>query len=367
MSCEPLFGYHERVMENRFDPWLLFATLALMGASLLTLGSLRSGYIARQAVWMVVGLAAMWLVSRVDRTLWRRWSVAVWACAVVVLTAVLVFGEVRGGTRGWFALGPVSVQPSEFARVAVAIAVARIVSDNGGRSLSAPRVLAVLGLGLQPAVLVAAQPDLGVALSYLPLIGGALWVGGLPRATWAVLILMVFVGAGAGWQWGLAEYQRERIITVLDPERDPYGAGYQVRQSKIAVGSGRLVGTGFGRGSQSTLRFLPARHTDFAFAVWNEAAGFVGGILLLSLYALLLWRLAVIGLSASHPFGVALVGTLSAGLAFQILVNVGMVLGWLPVTGITLPLMSYGGSSIVSTCLALGCVHGVWSQRLVNQ
>jgi len=186
-----------------------------------------------------------------------------------------------------------------------------------------------------------------VALTYLPILGGALWLGGLPRTAWIILIVLAVISSSAAWRYVLKPYQKDRVLTLLQPERDPFGAGYQVRQSKIAVGSGGISGQGLGRGSQSQLRFLPAQHTDFAFAVWAEATGFVGTTILLLAYAL-----------------AALVG---AWLVFQVIVSLGMVLGWLPTTGVTLPLFSYGGSSLISTCAALGIVQSVWRFRLVNQ
>ena len=184
---------------------------------------------------------------------------------------------------------------------------------------------------------------------------------------WVLLILLAIVGTNATWHYILKPYQKDRVLTVLNPDRDPFGAGYQVRQSKIAVGSGGVSGHGLGQGSQSQLRFLPAQHTDFAFAVWAEATGFVGTTLLLLAYALLLGRIANVALTTESRFGVVVVVLVGAWLTFQVVVNLGMVLGWLPTAGVTLPLFSYGGSSLISTCAALGIVQAVWRYRLVNQ
>jgi rod shape determining protein RodA len=215
--------------------------------------------------------------------------------------------------------------------------------------------------------LIVLEPDLGVALTYLPVLGATLWLGGLPRGAWIALVILVLVGSAATWKSALKPYQRERVLTVLQPERDPFGAGYQVRQSKIAVGSGGVGGQGLGRGTQSQLRYLPAQHTDFAFAVWAEATGLIGTTALLAAYALLIGRLGLVALTADHRHGLALVILIASWLLFQVAVNLGMVLGWLPTTGITLPLFSYGGSSMISTCLALGVVQSVWRHRLVNR
>jgi rod shape determining protein RodA len=169
------------------------------------------------------------------------------------------------------------------------------------------------------------------------------------------------------WNTSLKPFQKERVLTILDPERDPFGSGYQVRQSKIAVGSGGALGQGMGHGTQSLLRYLPAQHTDFAFAVWAEATGFVGATGLLLAYALMLYRIGMAAVLADSRHGLVIAVLVGAWLAFQVVVNLGMVLGWLPTTGITLPLFSYGGSSLLSTCAALGVVQSVWRYRLVNQ
>jgi len=352
---------------HRFDPWLVFAVLAILGASLLNLGYLDTALVGRQLLWMVLGLGAMLGVSLLDGVTLYRLAAPLWLGAVVVLAAVLAFGTVRGGTRGWFALGGITVQPSEFARLAVVLALSALASRVPGARLGVKDVLALGAAAGIPVLLVLAEPDFGVAMTYLPVLGVVLWLGGLPRPAWIGLLLCGVLGAGVAWQWVLADYQKERVLTVLDPARDPYGAGYQVRQSKIAVGSGELVGTGFGRGGQSVLRFLPARHTDFAFAVWAEATGFLGSLTLLAAYAVLLWRIARIALGSGERFGLLFGASVFAWIAFEVIVNIGMVVGWLPTTGITLPLFSYGGSSLLSTLLAVGMVHGIWRHRMVNR
>jgi rod shape determining protein RodA len=283
------------------------------------------------------------------------------------LLAVLAFGVARGGNRAWIALGPITIQPSEFARIGTILLAAAWIAHRSSRKLRIHHAAVTAVIVVVPMVLIILEPDLGVALTYIPIVVAALWLGGLPRAVWVLLVILAIVGAIVTWQSVLKPYQKERVRTVLDPERDPFGAGYQVRQSKIAVGSGGLSGHGLGQGSQSQLRFLPAQHTDFAFAVWAEATGFMGTTLLLLAYALLLGRIATVALTTEDRFGVVLVVLVGAWLTFQVVVNLGMVLGWLPTTGITLPLFSYGGSSLISTCVALGIVQSVWRYRLVNQ
>ncbi len=358
-------------MEHRTDPWLVLAVVGILSASLATLQAIAQvvgpHLFPRQLVWGVSGLVLLWILSRVHVTVYERLAPVFYAGAVLALVAVLVVGEVRGGTRGWFAIGPVTVQPSEFARLATAFMVAAWLGKGRRRRLTARDAFIVIGLVLLPTVLVLVEPDLGVALTYLPLLGAALWLGGLPARAWVAITLLGLLAALGAWNMVLKPYQKERVLTVLDPERDPYGAGYQVRQSKIAVGSGSLLGQGLGRGSQSALRFLPAQHTDFIFAAWAEATGFIGSTLLLLGYAVLLVRTAIAALAADTRHGLVLVGLIGAWLAFQVVVNLGMVVGWLPTTGITLPLFSYGGSSLLTTCAALGVVQSVWRYRLVNQ
>jgi rod shape determining protein RodA len=357
-------------MEHRIDAWLMFCSASVIGAAVANQAAISramgAGLFLRQAMWGCIGLILLWLCSRLRATVWHRIGPVAYAAGLVALVVVLLVGDVRSGTRGWFALGPLTLQPSEFARTATMLVVAGWLARRESDTLDLRGLLGLSALVGAPVCLVLLQPDLGVAMTYLPILGGALWLGGLPNRVWVVLILLTVVTAGVAWNTALKPYQKERIMTVLDPERDPYGAGYQVRQSRIAVGSGGLWGQGLGRGSQSLLRFLPAQHTDFAFAAWAEGTGFAGAAGLLALYAALLWRLAVAAFKAEDRFGLVFSMLVFCWFGFQVVVNLGMVLGWLPTTGITLPLFSYGGSSLLSTCLALGMVQSIWRSRLVN-
>jgi rod shape determining protein RodA len=358
-------------MEHRVDPWLILAVIGILGASLTTLHTVSrvigTNLLLRQAVWGMIGLVTLWLLSRVRLDVFERLAPLLYGVGLIALTAVLVFGVARGGNRAWIAIGPLTIQPSEFVRLAVILMVAAWLADRrGDRLKKGDVVVAVLLVGI-PVGLIILEPDLGVALTYLPILGGALWLGGLPRTAWIILIVLALISSSAAWRYVLKPYQKDRVLTLLEPERDPFGAGYQVRQSKIAVGSGGISGQGLGRGSQSQLRFLPAQHTDFAFAVWAEATGFVGTTILLLAYALLFTRIAKVALTTDSRHGLILAALVGAWLVFQVVVSLGMVLGWLPTTGVTLPLFSYGGSSLISTCAALGIVQSVWRFRLVNQ
>ncbi len=358
-------------MEHRLDPWLILAVVGLLGASLPTLHSVSrvvgTNLLLRQMLWGVTGLVILWLMSRIRLDIYERLAPVLYGIGLAGLVAVLVFGVARGGNRAWIALGPITVQPSEFARVSTILLAAAWIAHRGVRNLRLHQAAVTAAIVALPVILIIVEPDLGVALTYVPILVAALWLGGLPRFVWVVLIVIALIGGNVTWRYVLKPYQKERVRTVVDPERDPFGAGYQVRQSKIAVGSGGVSGHGLGHGSQSQLRFLPAQHTDFAFAVWAEATGFVGTTLLLMAYALLLGRIANVALTTDSRYGAVLVVLVGAWLTFQVVVNLGMVLGWLPTAGVTLPLFSYGGSSLISTCAALGVVQAVWRYRLVNQ
>jgi len=357
-------------VEHRIDPWMILAVAGILGASLVTLNSVSrvvgTNLVLRQLLWGVAGLAVLLVLSRIRLDLYQRMAPVLYTISIAALCSVLVFGVVRGGSRAWFALGPLTIQPSEFARLGTVLMAAAWLARRRGKYLHGLEAATAAMIVGAPVILITLEPDLGVGLTYLPVLGAVLWLGGLPRGLWATLLVLAVLVAGAGWQVALKPYQKERVRTLLDPERDPYGAGYQVRQSKIAVGSGGVAGQGLGRGSQSQLRFLPAQHTDFAFAVWAEATGFVGTTILLLAYALLLVRIGLIALNTESRHGLILVVLIGSWLVFQIVVNLGMVLGWLPTTGITLPLFSYGGSSLITTCAALGVVQSVWRYRVVN-
>ena len=358
-------------MEQRIDPWLILAVVGILGASLMTLHTVSrvvgSNLLLRQLLWGLVGLFVLLLMSLVRLDIYERLAPLFYGLGLVALLVVLLVGEARGGNRAWIAIGPVTIQPSEFARLATILLAAAWLARRGGRNLRLGEVVAAVAIVATPLFLVALEPDLGVGLTYLPVLGGMLVLGGLPRWVWITLILLGLFGAHATWRYVLKPYQKDRVMTVFEPERDPFGAGYQVRQSKIAVGSGGIGGQGLGRGSQSQLRFLPAQHTDFAFAVWAEATGFFGGTILLLAYALLLSRIGKVAFTTDSRHGLILAVLIGAWLVFQVVVNLGMVLGWIPTTGVTLPLFSYGGSSLISTCAALGVVQSVWRHRLVNQ
>ena len=234
-------------MEHRIDPWLMLAVVGILGASLMTLhGSSR-----------VVGLnlllrQLLWLMSLVRLDIYERLAPLFYGFGIVALVVVLFVGEARGGNKAWIAIGPVTIQPSEFARLATILLAAAWLAHRGGRNLRVGDVVIAVAIVAVPVFLVVLEPDLGVGLTYLPVLAGVLVLGGLPRWVWIMLILLAVLGLHATWQYVLKPYQKDRVLTVFEPERDPFGAGYQVRQSKIAVGSGGTGGQGLGRHRQSS-------------------------------------------------------------------------------------------------------------------
>jgi len=356
---------------RQLDPWLFGAFVVIALCSFLaqdsTAQALNSpGFATRQLVWLLFGAGSMVLVGLSDYRVWARAAPALYAVSLGLLAAMLVFAPLRAGTRSWIGIGPFGGQPSEVVRVVTILLVGLLAAEHRQRRSDLAGVLRLCTVVAAPMVLIALQPDLGVSLTYLPILLAALWLGGLPWRVWVALLVAALVLAGAAWLWYLKPYQRERVLTFLDSDRAPLAAGYQQRQSRIAVGAGGLTGRGLKSGTQSQLRFLPAQHTDFIFAVWAEETGFAGAGLLLAAYAALLMRIFLIALAARDRLGAVVAGCVGFWLAAQTAFNLAMVLGLAPTTGITLPLLSYGGSSILATCLGLGLAQSVWRLRFAN-
>jgi len=356
---------------KRLDLWLALAFVAIAIASYLAQASTaqaleRPGFALRQLIWLAVSLGLMVTVGSLDyRVLARFWPLF-YGLALAILAVLPFLAPLRAGTRAWLIFGSFTVQPSEFARVVTILAVAAVASRHQEAFLSAGKAAQLAGLVGAPMLLVLAQPDLGVALTYLPVLACAWWLAGLRRGFWLLLVTFAAASLVFAFHFLLKPYQKERILTFLQPERAPLAAGYQQRQAKIAVGSGGFWGKGLKSGTQSQLRFLPAQGTDFIFAVWAEETGFWGSLGLLVAYGLLLARVFYAGLLARDRLGLLLAGGVGAALGAQVLVNVGMALGLAPTMGIPLPLFSYGGSSILATGLALGLVQSVWRLRFAN-
>ena len=320
----------------------------------------------KQIYWILIGVFALLVSVTLDYRRLTDRALVLYVFIVAALIYVLVLGPRIQGTRRWILLGPVQFQPSEFAKLVAALLLAKIFAESKRETLG---VREILGPGMTVAVLVlliAAEPDLGTAFCMLPPFLAVAFLAGLRPKAIAIIGGVLIVAGGLGWQFALKDYQKNRIYTFLDPGLDPKGAGYQKIQSQIAVGSGGLSGKGYKNGSQSQLGYLPARHTDFIFSVLAEEMGFLGVVAVLALYLLVLWRSLETARAARDRVGAFLAAAIAAGLAFQVVYNVAMVAGLVPVKGLPLPFMSYGGSSVIYSFLAVGLILNVRMRRFAN-
>ena len=347
---------------------LLLSVISVLEIKSATLHTKFHGFDHKQIGFLAVGLALMFVISLVDYH--RLIDVAHWAygIGIVALIAVALFGtRVLGGKR-WISFHGAHFQPSEWIKLILIVSIARYFWGLAGKDLTWGDIgKAVVMVGV-PMVFVLKQPDLGTALTYLPILLCGLFLGGIRfRQAGVILLAVAVLGVGV-YKSGkhLKPYQQARINAFLDPESDPRGSGYQIRQSLIAVGSGGIWGKGANKGTQTQGDFLPIPYTDFIFAAFCEEHGFVGALGVLLLYFLILMRLIQNAQTASDLPGAFIIMGVVAVIVFQIAVNVGMVVGLMPVTGIPLPLLSYGGSSVLFTFLALGIVMNIRMRRFVN-
>ena len=359
-----------RFMSYRDFDWLLLAFVLLicgLGVTEIrsaTMHTKFAGAHIKQLYWIGGGVVAMFVLSMVDyRVLLDRihWF---YIASLASLMAVLVFGQKYLGARRWVKMpGGAHFQPSEWVKLILILAVAKYFADLSQRELTWPDFIkAGLVVGF-PMLLVLAQPDLGTSLTYMPIAIMGLFLGGVSWKQAAAVLLLAGLMMPVAWHV-LKPYQRDRLTSFMEPDADRQGSGYQVIQSLIAVGSGGLWGSS--AGSQTHLAFLPVPQTDFIFAAFAEEHGFVGALGVLLLYFIVLMRLTQNAQTAPDRAGVFIVMGVVAVLSFHILVNIGMVVGFMPVTGIPLPLMSYGGSSVLFMFLALGIVMNVRMRRFVN-
>jgi rod shape determining protein RodA len=319
----------------------------------------------KQFYWLGIGVLIVAVVCLIDYRHLEYLSIPLFAGNMLLLILVLAVGKTSMGATRWINLGGVNVQPSEIMKIVIIIMLARYLSEKAHLRGFSLRELVVPGLILGvPALLIMKQPDLGTALLVLSIGGTMALFAGIRRSAIMFLGAAGLATACGGW-FLLHNYQKQRILTFLNPERDPLGAGYHIIQSKIAVGSGGLNGLGFMKGTQSQLSFLPERHTDFAFSVFAEEWGLLGCLLLLALYCLIvLWGLHI-ALRSNDRFGMYIAIGVSAMLFWHILVNLGMVIGLLPVVGVPLPLFSYGGTSMVTTMTGVGLLLNVSMRRFM--
>ncbi len=351
--------------------WLLLLSvllLASIGVGLVASASqsLTPHYAQRQAAWCIIGLVSMLVAMSIDYHRLIDRAVLFYLPIVAALVYLIIFGRIISGAQSWIVIGSARFQPSEFAKVTVALMLAKYFADFRQNIVSRRELGTVAWIVGIPLLLTAAQPDLGTAATLFPLAGAALILAGT-RFKWLVAIgLFGILFCFASWGLFLKDYQKARIVSFLTPEADPRGSGYHSIQSRIAVGSGGFYGKGYKQGSQSSLEFLPARHTDFVFSVLAEEEGFIGTISVLGLYSLLLFRGFRTARHARDRSGMYLAACLTTLLAFHIIINIGMVAGLLPITGIPVPFLSYGGSFLLVTFTSIGLIMNVRIRRTVN-
>ncbi len=353
-----------RLLTARIDGPLLGAVLLLMGAGLVVLYSAsNAGWtrVSGQMVNMLVALTVMWMMANVPPHFLMRLALPMFIVGLLLLVGVAVKGEVINGARRWLNVGITRIQPSELMKIATPLMLAWYFHRYEG-TLRARNFLVGAILMLVPVVLIARQPDLGTAVLILASGCYVLFLAGLSWKIIAGLGVIAIAGAPAAWSM-LHGYQRQRILTLLDPSQDPLGAGYHTIQSTIAVGSGGLAGKGWLQGTQTHLDFIPERTTDFIFAVFSEEFGLLGNVVLLGLFLLVILRGLVIAANAPTLFTRLLAGSISLTFFTYAFVNMGMVSGILPVVGVPLPIISYGGTALVSLCLGLGILMSIQTHR----
>ncbi len=344
----------------------LFGLMTLYSAVMAGVPTPQKALFTKQLIWYGIGLSAMLFCLLFNYKLLERWGLVIYAICILMLVWVMFFGKYVGGSRRWLILGPVSLQPSELVKIAVIIVLARYyakyVSSRGFnlRSLQIPAVLTLI-----PFVLILRQPDLGTGGLVVLIAATMTLFVKIERRSLLLLMGSAFVMIFPLWLFVLKDYQKQRILTLFNPEGDPLGTGYHIIQSKIAIGAGFLTGKGFLKGTQNALSFLPEQHTDFIFSVLAEEWGFMGAsILILAFLVFIFWSLNI-AFGCRDPFGTILAVGITAMISWQFVINIGMVMGLMPVVGVPLPFISYGGSSLLTTLICVGILMNISMRRFM--
>jgi rod shape determining protein RodA len=361
----------------RIDALLLLAGVGLIGCSVYVLAAATENdipgnpnyYVIRQAVYGGVGIVLMLLLSRFDYSRLRELKLGLYGAMIALICLTFTLGVAARGSQRWIPLPFFNLQPSEVGKVLLIVTLSAFAVDRVRRLDEWRTTCRIMVLAAFPAMLVVAQPDLGSGMVYIVIAGAVLFVAGTKWTHFAALgtllvtaIVVVLVAAPSAGIHVLKPYQVDRLTAFVNPSDNPRGQGYQLNQSIIGIGAGQKTGRGAEGATQTKLNFLPEHHTDFIFSVVGEAYGFLGCALVLSLYALLIWRGLRILTMAKNLYGALIAGGITVMLMFQVFVNVGMTIGIMPITGVPLPLMSYGGSSVLVTFLALGLLQSVYAQ-----
>jgi rod shape determining protein RodA len=359
----------ERRLYHHVDWGLMAALLALCFIGITQIYSATGGWtsiVQTQIYGVAIGVIALVICLSVDYRSMADKSHFIYVAIVALLLYVLFFGAVRGGSRRWIDLGSFNLQPSEFAKAALALVLAKFLGESRRGIITYVDLIMVGAITAVPLFIIARQPDLGTAATLIPVAFAVAFVAGMPLRLLGVLALVGLLAAPVAWQFALQDYQKERISTFLDPSQDARGAGYQQIQARITVGSGGPWGKGFTEGTQGQLRFLPVAHNDFIFSVLAEEQGFAGVIVALGLYLFVILRALEAARLAKDRLGAYLVLGVLASFTFQVIYNITMSAGLAPVKGLTLPLMSYGGSSMIATLAGFGLILNVRMRRFTN-
>lgn len=351
--------------------WVLVAFLVLnsiIGVVIIHSGSqyLPGNYHLKQIFWIIISFIVLFLFISIDYNFLVTYSYYFYITFIALLAWILLFGKLVAGTRSWIKFPFFQVQPSELMKVVIILLLAHIFAGYRRTHLTWNKLIFCCFLVAFPVFLVCFQPDLGTALTYIPILLASLILAGLNRKILIFLLIFALLFGFVGWNLGLKDYQKKRLTVLIFPGHDPLGAGYHIQQSKIAIGSGGFLGKGYKKGTQSQLKFLPARHTDFLFSVIGEEFGFLGVVAVLLSYFLLLSRLFLSVKNSKDRAGVYIVFMVAVMISSQFLINVLMIIGLFPVAGIPLPLLSYGGSSLLTTYLSVSLVLNVKMRRFVN-
>jgi rod shape determining protein RodA len=361
----------------RIDPLLFLATVGLIACSVYVVGGATKDdvpgnphyYLYRQLAYGIVGVVFMLGLSRFDYSRLREWRFGIYGVMLALIFVVLAIGTAAKGSQRWIPLPFFNLQPSELGKLLLVVALSAFMVERIRRISEVETTCRVLLLAVVPAMLVVVQPDLGSALVYMAIAVAVLYVAGTKWTHFLVLgalatgaVAIVLVGAPAVGVQVLKPYQVDRLTAFVHPTDDPRKQGYQLKQSIVGIGSGQKTGRGAEGATQTKLNFIPEHHTDFIFSVVGEEFGFAGGALILALYSLLIWRALRILTMAKNLYGALIAGGITAMLMFQVFVNVGMTIGIMPITGVPLPLMSYGGSSVIVTFMAIGLLQSVHAQ-----
>lgn len=365
-----------RLIEN-FDWSIIWVLLAIITVGLLSIYSAlypqiqarpTNNLFIKQIIWLAIGFAVLCCSLFIDYQKLRAASPWLYGLIVILLLAVLVAGKEVNGSKRWLEIAGFQFQPSEFMKVVIVIQLASYFSSQDVSSFpSIQKLVYPIIMVLVPVFLILAEPDLGTAISIMAISTTLIFFVGVRWKYLVILVLSILPLILPIWEHVLKPYQKRRVLILLRPDLDPLGAGYHIRQSKIAIGSGMAWGKGFLNGTQNKLHFLPEKHTDFIFSVWAEEWGFVGCVALLFLFCLLIFLTLRVARRSRDRFGSLIVVGMSSLILWQALINIGMVIGVLPVVGITLPFVSYGGSSLITLCLAIGMIENVSMRRYVFQ